>query len=168
MSWPDDDALSWEGDEDLRSSASQEKSRSWRRGRRKVGRGSEDVLSADPAADAEIEAPEPEADAEAEPEPMGNAALIGVGVLAGIYTLYAVGWALGSFRLRDVQTAGGGVADVMFQAAMWLGILSPVIWFFVTMHVTRRAPRWQRFVGLAIGIVLLVPWPFVMMGAIGR
>ncbi|WP_309068417.1 hypothetical protein [Microbacterium sp.] len=161
MSSPDDDALSWDGDEDLRSPAPKEKSRSLPRGRRAVGRGSDGVPTA--RAD-DTEAPEPEA----EPEPMGNAALIGVGVLAGIYTLYAVGWALGSFRLRDVQTAGGGVADVMFQAAMLLGMLSPVIWFFVTMHVTRRGPRWKRFVGLAIGIVLLVPWPFVMMGAIGR
>ena len=151
----DDDALSWEGDDDLNGPAAREgeRTRALPRGWRAVGKGSGDVRTADE---------------DAEPEPMGNAALVSIGVLAGVYTLYAVGWALGGFHLRDVQTAGGGVADIMFQAAMWLGMLSPAIWFLVTMYVTRRAPRWQRFAGLAIGIVLLVPWPFVMIGAIGR
>ena len=66
------------------------------------------------------------------------------------------------------QTAGGQVADVMFQGAMWLGMASPIIWFFVTVYVTRRSALWRRFLGLGLGILLLVPWPFVMMGMVGR
>ncbi|WP_345750551.1 DNA polymerase III subunit gamma/tau [Microbacterium rhizophilus] len=166
MSSRDDDALSWDGDEDPRNPAPglREKAGSLPRGWRAVGRGSGEVSSddgppGDPAGTTESSAP----------APMGNVALVSMGVLAGVYTLYVVGWALGGFRLRDrIQADTGAVADVMFQAALWLAMLSPVIWFLVTMHVTRRAAPWRRFAGLAIGIVLLVPWPFVMMGVLGR
>lgn len=163
----DDDALTWDGDEDLKSSepAPGTPRRSLPRGWRALGRGSAGV-----AQDGDTEHADLGADADdREPEPMGNAALVTVGVLAGVYTLYVIGWALGGFRLRDrIQADTGAVADVMFQGALWLGMLSPVIWFFVTMHLTRRAPLWRRFAGLAIGVLLLVPWPFVMMGAFGR
>ncbi|GAA1736703.1 DNA polymerase III subunit gamma/tau [Microbacterium paludicola] len=157
MSSGDDDALSWDGDDDLKDPAPTARKDALPRGWRAVGKGSDDLAEPEETED------------EAEPTPLGNAALVSVGVLAGIYTLYAVGWALGGFRLRDrIQSDTGAVADMMFQGAMWLGMLSPLIWFLVTMHVTRRGPLWRRFAGLAIGIVLLVPWPFVMMGAIGR
>lgn len=157
MSSRDDDALSWDGDDDLNGPAPLEREKTGSRPRARDADGRN--AAEEPATEAE----------QAEPTPMGNAALVSVGVIAGVYTLYAVGWALGGFRLRDrIQADTGAVADLMFQGAMWLGMLSPLIWFFVTMHLTRRAPLWRRFAGLAIGVVLLVPWPFVMMGAIGR
>ncbi|MBO3663885.1 DNA polymerase III subunit gamma/tau [Microbacterium stercoris] len=172
----DDDALSWDGDEDRIDSPSPRVPASPPRGWRAVGKGSEAVPPADddaavqsaPADDDEaVQSAPAEADSGA-PASLGNAALVSIGVIAGVYALYVVGWALGSFRLRDVQTAGGQVADVMFQAAMWLGMAAPIIWFFVTMLVTRGSALWRRFAGLALGILLLVPWPFVMMGMVGR
>ncbi|MEL5990416.1 DNA polymerase III subunit gamma/tau [Microbacterium phosphatis] len=166
----DDDALSWDGDEDRIDTPAPRTPSSLPRGWRAVGRGSRDVPTADEKTETTPHTASDAADPAEHHEagPMGNAALVSFGVIAGVYALYVVGWALGSFRLRDVQTAGGGVADLMFQAAMWLGIAAPVIWFFVTLHTTRRSPLWQRFVGLGLGILLLVPWPFVMMGTIGR
>lgn len=160
MSSDDDEALSWDGDEDRIDTPAPRTPASLPRGWRAVGKGS-DAVPADSGASPAA------ADADA-PAGMGNAALVSFGVIAGVYALYVVGWALGSFRLRDVQTAGGGVADIMFQAAMWLGIAAPLIWFFVTIHATRGSAPWRRFLGLALGILLLVPWPFVMMGAVGR
>ena len=161
----DDDALSWDGDEDRIDSPSPRVPASPPRGWRAVGKGSDAVAPSED--DAAVESAPAEADSAA-PASLGNAALVSIGVIAGVYALYVVGWALGSFRLRDVQTAGGQVADVMFQAAMWLGMAAPIIWFFVTMLVTRGSALWRRFAGLAVGILLLVPWPFVMMGMVGR
>ena len=137
----DDDALSWDGDEDRIDSPAPRVPASPPRGWRAVGKGSDAVAPSDEAVAASAPA-EPDSGA---PASLGNAALVSIGVIAGVYALYVVGWALGSFRLRDVQTAGGQVADVMFQAAMWLGMAAPIIWFFVTVHVTRGSALWRRF-----------------------
>lgn len=174
MSGRDDDALSWGGDDDPTledgvrrdaragaPDAAVEPGEAAERDAEHAAR--EHDTEADPAS--AVASGEAEDDA---PAAMGNAALIAFGVLGGVYALYVVGWAVGGFRLRDQIEAGGQVADVMFQAALWLGMLSPVIWFLVTLYLTRGAPMWRRFAGLGLGVLLLVPWPFVMMGAIGR
>jgi hypothetical protein len=174
MSSPDDDALSWDGDEERVSRppeprASRPRERTLPRGWRAVGRGSDAVSTSNGDEDADGDATGPEHAARHEAAPVGNAALVGFGVLGGVYALFVIGWGIGGFRLRDsIQATTGAVADVMFQAALWLALLAPVIWFLVTLYATRHAPRWQRFAGLAVGVLLLVPWPFVMMGAMGR
>jgi hypothetical protein len=166
MSARDDDALSW-GDDDptLEGGAPRDdERRTDDEAPAPADAGREDALGREGAA----EGPGPD-DADDAPGAMGSVALVSYGVLAGIYALYVLGWALGGFRLRDrIQIATGAVADVMFQGAMWLGMLAPVIWFVVTVYATRNSPRWRRFAGLAIGMLLLVPWPFVMTGAVGR
>nr|WP_218853189.1 DNA polymerase III subunit gamma/tau [Microbacterium immunditiarum] len=97
---------------------------------------------------------------------LGNAALIGLGVLGGIYLLYVIGWIVGGLRLRG--TAQFLVSPVAYDVAMWLAAASPVIWFGAVYVLTRTSPLWVRFVWLAAGALLLIPWPFIMVGAIGR
>ncbi|GAA3648160.1 DNA polymerase III subunit gamma/tau [Microbacterium marinilacus] len=187
MSSRDDDALSWDGDDDSTLVAGDgraaertperstqrrpEPSESLPRGWRAVGRGSGEVVAASGESDETPPAAKTTGEGEDEagsgPAPMGNVALICFGVLGGVYTLYVVGWILGGLRLREQLTGGAGVADAMSEAALWLGILAPVIWFAVTLYVTRGKPSWQRFAGLVLGVLLLVPWPFVMLGAVG-
>lgn len=103
---------------------------------------------------------------------MGNAALIATGVIGGTYLLYAIGWVIGGLRLSGVAgyliSSSDGEAPVMWQSGnlvgVWLAALAPVIWF-LTVHVLTRGGRpWMRWVWLIAGVVLLVPWPLLMLG----
>ena len=99
-------------------------------------------------------------------EPLGNGSLIALGVLGGVYALYAIGWLIGGLRLQG--KAQYLVLDVMYQGSLWLAVLAPLLWFATVFLLTRASRAWVRFAWLAAGVVLLLPWPFVMIGAIGR
>ena len=58
--------------------------------------------------------------------------------------------------------------DAMYQGSLWLAVLAPVLWFATVFLLTRAARAWVRFAWLAAGVILLVPWPFVMIGAVGQ
>jgi len=180
----DDDALSWEGDDDPTL---------------EVGADAAEPAVADPVteraasepAPADPEPADPIADVPERPAPaaetldatggqgepvgdperrgLGDAGLVVVGVIGGVYLLWTVGWVLGALRLRDwIQVQTGAVADAMFHGSMVLAILAPAIWFGGSWYLTRRRPTWVRIVALVLGVIVLVPWPFVMVGVIGR
>ena len=93
---------------------------------------------------------------------MSNAALVGVGVLAGVYLLLTIGWLIGSSSL---QVIGLLLLDpVAFQVTFWLAVAAPAVVFGTVFHLTRERPAWLRIVLLVAGAVLVVPWPFVMAG----
>ncbi|MDW4572923.1 DNA polymerase III subunit gamma/tau [Microbacterium sp. M3] len=192
----DDDALTWDGDDDptLDLGDSADTPDSAEAGRRDVpdpdatpdaaaanatparlpqgftavGKGSDTVGSELPAAAASDDSASDAAAAHraAESAPMGNGTLVALGVLGGIYALYAVGWLIGGLRLQG--RAQYLVLDVMYQGSLWLAVLAPLLWFATTLLLTRRARPWLRFAWLAAGAVLLLPWPFVMIGAVGQ
>jgi hypothetical protein len=191
MARSDDEALSWDGDDDptLEAAGDAQPRASLPKGWRAVGRGSEAFeaepdeavpASAEPdpapaesaagSAAAETDAEDPGHEAAGdERAPLGNAALVSLGVIGGVYLLWTVGWFIGASRLRDwIERSTDTVADFMFQGSVALAIAAPAIWFLTAWVGTRKAPSWQRFLWLAAGIVLLVPWPFVMVGVIGR
>lgn len=153
-----DEALRWEGDDDAAPALP--------RGWKAVGRGSERAgrpsVAGDPAPTTGETAPEDEA---ARAQPLSTAMLLLVGVMGGIYLLYTVGWVIGGFTLQ----AGASflIPVVMYQAALWAAVLAPALWFLVVWLLTRGAASWIRVLGLVGGAVLLVPWPFVMTGAVG-
>ena len=93
--------------------------------------------------------------------PLGNAALVGMGVLGGVYLLYAIGWIVGGSRLQVWV-----LPDAMFYASWWLSILAPVIWFTAVLVLTATSRLWVRFVWLLAGAVLLIPWPFLTVGPV--
>ncbi|WOF21695.1 DNA polymerase III subunit gamma/tau [Microbacterium betulae] len=179
----EDEALTWEGDDDptlqpggdaladggapdAEPQASPDAESPSPDGRHAVGGGGG-------GGDAVPEGSEPaDADRRADAEeraPLGNVALVSLGLLGGVYLLWSVGWFLGATRLRDrIETSTDAVADFMYLGSMWLAVASPLIWFAVVWLGTRRAPLWQRFLWLVAGAVLLVPWPFVMVGVIGQ
>ena len=186
----DDDALSWDGDDDptldLGSSADAEaadaadadrdprpadgtgSTAELPKGFTAVGKGSDAVATADGAdeASASADASAEHGSAVAEREPMGNGTLVALGVLGGVYALYAIGWLIGGLRLQG--RAQYLVLDVMYQGSLWLAVLAPLLWFATTFLLTRSSRAWVRFAWLAVGAVLLLPWPFVMIGAIGQ
>ena len=155
----DDDALSWDGDDDPTLDTGAPAS---------VAKPAADT-SAPQTADAAAPAPATSETAPPAPEeraPMGNAMLITIGVLAGFYAIFTIGWVIGGLRLRDA--AHYAVADVAFQGPLWLSVLAPALWFGTVYLLTRGSQPWVRLVWLVVGAVLLVPWPFVMVGAVGQ
>jgi hypothetical protein len=91
--------------------------------------------------------------------------LLLLGVIGGVYLLYAVGWAIGGLRLKPL--ANLIVDDAMFLPWFVLAIAAPAIWFLTTWVLTRGRASWIRVGVLLLGVVLLVPWPFVTVGVIG-
>ena len=148
----DDDAFRWDGDDDPTLSVAPETVAS-----------SAAVAAPDPE-------PAPVADeASEEPVGIGNVALVAYGVLGGVYALWTAGWIIGALRLKDrIEGLSGSVADFMFQGSMILAILAPAVWFLVSLLGTRGKQAWQRFLWIGIGVLVLIPWPFVMVGVVGQ
>ena len=122
-----------------------------------VGRGSADVGRIDGDGTVHLPGDRPA---------VGSGTLIALGVFGGVYLLYAIGWVIGGLRLQG--RAAYLVADVMFQGSLWLAVLAPLLWFATVLLLTRAARAWVRLVWLAAGVLLLLPWPFVMIGAVGQ
>ncbi|WP_341998780.1 DNA polymerase III subunit gamma/tau [Microbacterium sp. LWH7-1.2] len=171
----DDDALTWDGDDDptLDHGASgkpDDESETEAastpvelpEGFTAVGRGSDTLVSADAPATTSAEVSSTEDPTNARRQPMGNVELVSLGVLGGIYALFAVGWLIGGLRLQ----ARLFLDDPMFFASLWLAVLAPLLWFATVLLLTRGSRSWIRFVWLSAGAILLVPWPFLMLGAV--
>lgn len=94
---------------------------------------------------------------------MSSMALLAIGVLAGVYLLYMVGWVIVAFRLHDPNLLQG--PEFWFAAVS--SVTAPALWFAAAWVLTRRSKDWVRIVALLGGVVLLVPWPFVTFGALG-
>lgn len=172
---PDDDALSWSGDDDPTLDVGTPDARDLAEGAEEteavtdaapvalpkgftaVGQGSGEVGRIEP--DGSVVMP-------GDREPMSNAALISLGVFGGVYLLYVIGWIIGGLRLEG--TAAFLVSSAAYQFGLWLAVLSPVFWFAAAFVLTRRSPAWVRIVWLLAGAALLVPWPFIMTGAVGQ
>ena len=102
-----------------------------------------------------------------EPAPaVGNVALLVIGVLGGIYLLSTIGWVVGGLRLKGA--ADYLVAPAAYQVSLWLAVAAPAIWFMTVLWLTAHSRSWVRFAWLVGGAALLLPWPFIMMGAVGR
>lgn len=154
-----DDALTWEGDDDRptqRPAPEPEKKSALPRGWKAVGRRSETVGRLEE--DGTVTDP-------AEHPPLSTPMLLLIGIVGGIYLLYTVGWIVGGLTLHG--SAMFLIPDVMYQIALWAAVLAPALWFGAVWMLTRRSASWVRVAGLLGGVLLLVPWPFVMTGVVG-
>ena len=165
----DEDALSWDGDDDptldTGAPAPADAPASVPAGWTPVGRGSAPRETPEPPASVAPTTATPATET-SENVGLGTAALVSVGVLGGVYLLFAIGWLIGGLRLqgryRVLET------DAMFQGALWLAAAAPLIWFATTLFATRKTRAWVRWLWLVFGALLLIPWPFLMIGAVGR
>lgn len=98
------------------------------------------------------------ADAEAETAPLSSAGLIAFGVFGGIFLLYTVGWLVTYIRN---PTDPSGLAGIVQNAQNVLAIAAPALWFIVTLLLGARRRVPVRITWLAIGVVVLLPWPFL-------
>jgi hypothetical protein len=150
-----DDALSWDGDDDAPSQKPVQKPvlpHGWNA----VGKDSDSVGRPEDVADAT----EP-----GEPRPLSTPMLLLLGIVGGIYLLYTLGWIIGGLNLQG--SALFLIPGVMYQVALWAAVLAPALWFAAVWLLTRKSAGWVRVLGLLAGAALLVPWPFVMTGAVG-
>ncbi|OZD30748.1 hypothetical protein CH252_40215 [Rhodococcus sp. 06-1477-1B] len=94
--------------------------------------------------------------------PLGNVGLVGIGMVAATFLLFAIGWLLAGLRLNGL---GLPIPSVTVIALTIGAALAPLVWFVAVLALTRSWRTWQRFLLLIVGIVLLVPWPFLSLGA---
>lgn len=91
------------------------------------------------------------------------ALLVTYGILAGVYLIYTIGWVITIQGLGNFRTPSSDVlAEIMFQLGEALAITSPAIWFAAAFILTRGRKPIVRLLWLLVGLVAIVPWPFVI------
>jgi hypothetical protein len=166
----DDDALNWAGDDDPTLAAGQapaepELPEGWTVPTNSRPVASRAATSPSDAAASTAPSPAPTGSWKSEagaPVAAGSVALVGMGILAGIYLLYTVGWFIAASRIDD--PVADPVAQFMFSLGAWIAVAAPVIWFGGSFWLTNR-PR-HRFLWLLAGVVLLAPLPFLAGGRV--
>lgn len=163
----DDDALSWDGDDGRTSKRPSREDAGPRSPGKDVAPETSIVESSTGPARAS-DAGEPVSAAvlpDDEHPALSTGVLLALGVVGGIYLLYSFGWVVGGLRLKPL--ANFFVADAMFLPWFVLAVAAPALWFLAGWVLTRGKATWIRLSVLLLGVVLLVPWPFVTVGAIG-
>ena len=91
--------------------------------------------------------------------------LVSYGILAGAYLIYTLGWLVVVLG----PLAGGINADVlgqlMYRITQVLAVAAPAIWFGAAFLLTRGSRPIVRLLALLIGLVIVLPWPFILLGA---
>ncbi|PKI92759.1 hypothetical protein CW368_00100 [Actinomycetales bacterium SN12] len=159
---PEDDALSWEGDDALearRPGPRREQAPDVARERSAAQRPADgDVVpaSVDSTRDTDVDDV---------PQGIGTATLVLLGIFGGVYLLYTIGWAIGGVGMQ--AKAMFMLPAPLYLASMWIAVLAPALWFIATLMLTRGGRDWVRISALVVGAALLVPWPFVVAGGGG-
>jgi hypothetical protein len=159
---PDDDALSWAGDSDPTLTPRPGTDAPGKRGSVPAAPAGADLPDGWSVAGGSAAAGSPTAPTpgeEAGSQVAASVALVGTGILAGIYLLYAAGWFIGVSRVGNPLT--DPVGKFMFSLGAWTAVASPLIWFGAAFQLTRHRPR-TRVVVLLLGVVLLAPLPFII------
>ncbi|SDS44945.1 hypothetical protein [Microterricola viridarii] len=152
---PDDDALSWAGEDDptLEGAGPKTPESGLAPGWKPVG-GPGKIAGPSEAT------PEPEAQTEAEDAAAGSSvALVVLGILGGVYLLYTIGWALTAGRMPN--SAADLVGSFMFTLGLWLAVLAPAGWFALVFWQTRGRTL-RRILLLVLGALVLIPLPFIL------
>src|SRR5687768_13577586 len=114
---PDDDALTWAGDPEPARPA-----RGATAPETPPGAGGWKVVGKPGRVD-----PEP---AEPRQGQMSSVALVGFGILAGVYLLYSIGWLIAAQRSTAAPTDIVGAA--MYTVGLWFAVLAPALWIAAT------------------------------------
>ncbi|CAN5139550.1 hypothetical protein BH11ACT5_BH11ACT5_04370 [soil metagenome] len=94
---------------------------------------------------------------------MPAALLITYGILAGAYLIYTIGWVVSVQRYNaTVVTSPEPLNAFMFGLGEILAMLAPALWFVASLLLTRGRKPVIRLLALLIGLVVVLPWPFVL------
>ncbi|MEV1130178.1 DNA polymerase III subunit gamma/tau [Agromyces sp. NPDC049794] len=95
------------------------------------------------------------------PRQAGSAELVILGVLGGVYLLYAIGWLITA--TTPAPALADPVAQFMYGLGRWLAVAAPALWFGTVLWLAAEHRR-ARLIWLIAGAVLLVPVPFLLRG----
>lgn len=128
--------------------------------------GTDDELAeGDAAADARSASSAPVATAASAPvrtadDRRRTAITAATGLLAGVYLVYSVGWIL---SIGTLQLTGATLLiEVLYQFGEFLAIIASALWFGAVMALTRGGRPAVRLGWLALGALVLVPWPLII------
>ena len=94
---------------------------------------------------------------------MPAALLITYGILAGAYLIYTIGWVVSVQRYNaTVVTSPEPLNAFMFGLGEILAMLAPALWFVASLLLTRGRKPVIRLLALLVGLVVVLPWPFVL------
>lgn len=156
----DDEALRWEGDDDPTLAPG------WKTVGKKVPLDAAPTEpQPEPSAESEASAEsEPAADARTAPDvatQAGSAELVMLGVLGGVYLLYAIGWLITASG--PAPELADPVAQFMYALGRWFAVTAPALWFGAVLWLLAERRR-ARLLWLIAGAVVLVPVPFLLRG----
>jgi hypothetical protein len=143
----DDDALIWAGDAD-------------RGGESPLDRNRAAVAATAPEAEPTVETP-PAASVRSRRSTSALAALVVTVLLGGALAAETALWAIG-VQHPVVSSVGPLLQRALFQFGEFLAILACPLWFGVTVALTRGRPL-RRALWLGGGVVLLLPWPYLLL-----
>jgi drug/metabolite transporter superfamily protein YnfA len=146
MSTPEEDALSWAGDDDRLTTGSPLSAKRDASGASSVKKSRTKATSkASATAD--------------QPQALSSAALIGFGIFGGIYLLFSVAWLITA--LRNPTEIADILGNAMFQFGLWLAVATPAIWFGAVLYLGKDKKVATRLLFLLVGVAILIPWPYV-------
>ncbi len=94
---------------------------------------------------------------------MPAALLVTYGILAGGFLIYTLGWVTSILRYNDRYSASTEPLNAfMFGLGEVLAIASPALWFVAALLLTRGRKPALRLLVLLVGLVAVLPWPFVL------
>jgi hypothetical protein len=106
------------------------------------------------------DAREPVDETTREEAPTSSILLVTYGIIAGIFVLYAIGWFTTVRRSSYIDpTALGAVMSVLGEI---LAVAAAPVWFGGVFVLTRNSKPLTRLLWLLLGLVLLVPIPFLL------
>ena len=81
-------------------------------------------------------------------------------LFAVVYGAYSVGWIIG---IGLVPLSGPTlVVEIMYQFSEFLTLIASALWFAAVVALTRGGRTVHRVGWLALGTLVLVPWPLVL------
>lgn len=146
MNTPEEEALSWAGDDDRLTTGSPQSAK-------------RDASGASSVKKPRTTAPQEAAETAELPSGLSSAALIGFGIFAGIYLLYSVAWLITA--LRNPTQIADALGNAMFQFGLWLSVAAPAIWFGAVLYLGKDKKVSTRLLYLLVGVAILIPWPYV-------
>jgi hypothetical protein len=106
------------------------------------------------------DAREPADETAREEAPTSSILLVTYGIIAGIFVLYAIGWFTTVRRSSYIDpTALGAFMSVLGEI---LAVAAAPVWFGAVFLLTRYSKPLTRLLWLLLGLVLLVPIPFLL------
>ena len=143
----DDEALTWQGDSDPSHVAAP---------------AAEPKTPKKPKDVAPATTPTPASD---NPRPAtGSFLLVSYGILAGAYLIFTLGW-IATIVGNPAAPNADVLGQFMFRVTQGLAIASPALWYGASFVLTRGRRPILRLLALLIGLAVVLPWPFLLIGA---